>query len=168
MKKIFFGLIVVVMTACLINPGTSTAADRVKSIGEARFGIDSNVRGQNASLANGGWNYNREAYTADPPSSGETYTTTADSVFYPGDTIYLVDRYYIGTTGSYVKYWFITDVVGTVLYFSGTNHTATTTGFKWADKAISITATGSYIFYTITLAPGQHISSKRFEFIVEY
>jgi hypothetical protein len=172
MKKLFLGLIVIVMMVCLINPVPSTAADIVKSdivkvIGEVTYGPDENAKENNLRRVPGDLNYSKEAYTTGPPSSGEQYNAYAESIFYPGENIYLIDRYYMGNAGSYTKYFFITDVVGTVVYFGSSNKTSSGFGGKVAQKTITISKTGSYIFYTITLGLDESLTSKRFTFTVE-
>ena len=171
MRKLFLGLIVIVMMVCLINPGLSTAADKVKAIGEVTYGIDDSaqaqdVRRQNLRQAPGDLNYTREVYTADPPS-GEAYPSRAASLFWVGDTVYLVDRYYMGNTGSYTKYWFITDMTGTVVYLGATDLYTSTTGFKYLTKAVTFYVSGSFLFHTLTLGPGEYISSYQFPFLVQ-
>lgn len=167
MKKLFFGLIVTVAMVCLINVVPSTAADKAKFIGEESHGIDGNAQAQDVRRGVDGLNYSKENYTALAPSSGESYNKSAHNVFNPGETVRLIDRFYIATAGSYTRYYFITDVVGTMILFSGVNFSIGTTGHYWGTKSIVFNAKGSYVYSSLTLGPGEYFSSKQFPFIVE-
>jgi len=167
MKKLFFGLIVTVAMVCLINVVPSIATDKAKFVGEERHGIDDSAQAQNVIQGVNGLNYSKENYTALAPSSGESYNKSATNIFSPGQTIRLINRYYIATSGSYTRYYFITDVVGTMLLFSGVNLSLGSTGHYWGSKSIIVNARGSYVFSSLTLGPGEFFSSKQFPFIVE-
>ena len=173
MKKILFRIMVIFAMVCLLGITPSSAADKPKIVfGEERHGIDNEPGPRDVSRALGGidgLNYCRENYTALAPSSGESYPLKADSVFYPGETIYLVDRYKIATPGTFTRYYIITDVVGTTVAATAITFTISTTGFYWATETISSSSLGigSYVYQSITLGPGEWIMSRPFTFVVE-
>lgn len=167
MKRTFFGLIVIVTMVCFFSLVPSTAADKAKFIfGDERHGVDDDTRAPNVRVTDG-LNYSKEVYTALAPSSGDPYNKSATRVFYPNDTIYLYDRYYIGTTGTYTRYYFITDVVGTTVAMSTMTFTINTPGSYWSGKTIVFYALGSYVYHSLTVGPGEWISTQQFSFIVE-
>jgi len=171
MKRLFLGSIVIFTLVCFMGLMPSAAADKPKVVfGEEKHGIDDNAKPRDMRRGvNGidGLNYSRENYTALEPSAGESYNQSATAIFYPGETIYLVDRYKIATPGSYARYRIITDVVGTTIAASATTFTATSTGFYYATGTISSLDLGSYFYQSIVVGPGEWILSQRFPFIVE-
>jgi hypothetical protein len=171
MKKIFFRIMVISAVVCFLGLTPSSAADKPKVVfGEERHGIDNDTGPRDGRRVLGGidgLNYSRENYTALAPSPGESYPLTADSVFYPGETIYLVDRYHIATPGTFTRYYFITDVVGTTVATTWETFTIYTTGYYYGTNTISFLGVGSYVYQSITLGPGEWIISHPFSFIVE-
>ncbi len=167
MKRILFGLIVIVTMIWFFTLVPSTAADKAKFIGDEKHGIDDDTRAQNVRQALTGLNYSRENYTAIEPSPGESYNKSATRVFAPNETIYLIDRFYIATVGSYNRYYFITDVVGTLVAVDTQAFTISATGNYWSKNTIIFYAVGSYVYHSVTLGPGEWISSQQFSFIVE-
>jgi len=173
MKRLFLGSMVVFTLVCFMGLMPSAAADKTKVVfGEEKNGIDDNAQARDMRRGvNGtdGLNYSRESYTALAPSAGESYSKSAESVFNIGETIYLVDRYKIATAGTYARYRFITDAVGTTIAVHPTTFTEATTGFYASTTTISSAdlGLGSYFYQCIILGPGEWILSPRFPFIVE-
>lgn len=167
MKRVFFGLIVIVIMVSFFTLVPSAAADKAKFIGDERHGVDDDTRIPNVRQGIDGLNYSKENYTAVAPSLGESYNELATRIFSPNETIYLTDRYHIATPGNYNKYYFITDVVGVTLAWSTQAISASTTGHYWSWKTIAIPVPGSYLYHSIILGPGEWISSQHFPFIVE-
>ena len=168
MKRTFFGLIVIVIVVCFFSLAPSTAADEPKCVfGDERLGVDDGTRAPNVRTTTGGLNYVREVYTAIAPSAGETYNKSAENVFSIYETIYLYDRYYVGTPGTYTRYRFIKDVVGCMVTWSAKTYTINAPGYYWSEKTIYFTAVGSYVYHLLTTGPGDWLSSQQFPFIVE-
>jgi len=167
MNRVLYGIIVVVVMLCFCGLGPSIAADKPKPIfGEEKHGVDNATRGSNVRTSIGGLPYYKEAYAAIAPSAGESYNQSAESVFSPSETIYLTDRYYIGITGTYTRYYFIADVVGTIVAWSSKTFTVTAAGYYWGTKTISFATLGSYVYYSLTTGP-EWLTSPRFSFTVE-
>ncbi|MCF8142700.1 MAG: hypothetical protein K9N21_02140 [Deltaproteobacteria bacterium] len=171
MKRVLFGLISVLTLVCFSSLVPSNAADNPKIVfGEEKHGLDDNTPARNfGRSAEGtvGLNYSKENYTALAPSAGESYNQSATRIFYPGDTIYFVDRYRIATAGTYTRYYFITDVVGTTLAVYTKTFTIDTPGHYWGTQTATFYELGSYVYSSLTLGPGEWISSQQFSFIVE-
>lgn len=167
MNRVIYGVIMVVVMVCFCGLVPSTAADEPKPIfGDERHGVEADTRAPNV-RGTDGLNYSKEVYTAVAPSSGESYNQNATKVFSLYDTIYLTDRFYIATAGTYTRYRFITDVVGTMVAWSAESTTFNTTGHYWSWKTIIFYEVGSYVYHSLTLGPGEWVSSQQFSFIVE-
>ncbi|MFO7986327.1 MAG: hypothetical protein R6U38_10700 [Desulfatiglandaceae bacterium] len=173
MKKVFFGVMVIFTVVCFLGLMPSAAADKPKVVfGEGTEGIDTETPAREVhrgTESSGGPSYIKENYTTTAPPSGENYNTRAESVFSYGETIYLVDRYYMSATGSYTRYYFIKDVVGYTVAFSGKSFTLTSSGDKYGTKTFdsSTLGYGSYMYQSVTLGPGGPIISNQFPFTVK-
>jgi len=162
MKKIFFGLILIITVICFCGIIPSTADDTPPFI----FGEEIDVaddtqaaaaeRGVAASA-----NYVNVIYASTSP------TSTPRKVFSVGDTIYLVTSYYMAAGGSRTIYYFISNTAGTVLLFSGAEATVPS-GLRGNAKTLSLNTPGTYVFTPIILTDSNPmIPSSGFIFIVE-
>lgn len=173
MKRLFLDLIVIFTIVCVVGLVPSFAGDRQDiGFGEERHGVDTDAPAREARRGAKGANglsSIKEAYTSLPPAAGESYNTRAESVFYAGETIYLVDRYYVPSGGNYTRYYFIKDVVGYTVAWSGKTFSLSSSGAYWGTKTISadFLGVGSYVYQSVTLGPGAPLVSDPFPFVVD-